>query len=62
MKFLISSVPYSVKSIDENKNYIKKQDEIAGKNNNNNNYDWNEIKYPYSEKIIDMVTENIYQI
>jgi phytoene dehydrogenase-like protein len=57
MKFLNSSVPYSVKSIDENKNYIKKQDEIAGKNNNNNNYDWNEIKYPYSEKIIDMVTE-----
>ena len=43
---------------------IKKQDEIVGKNNNNNNnnYDWNEIKHPYSEKIIDMVTENIYQI
>ena len=42
---------------------IKKQNEIVGKNNNNNNnYDWNEIKHPYSEKIIDMVTENIYQI
>jgi beta-carotene ketolase (CrtO type) len=57
MKFLISSVPYRVKSIDEVENYIKKQDEIVGKNNNNNNYDWNEIKHPYSEKIIDMVTE-----
>jgi beta-carotene ketolase (CrtO type) len=56
MKFLISSVPYSVKIFDENENYIKIQDRIQGKNNNKN-YDWNEIKHRYSDKIIDMVTE-----
>lgn len=56
MKFLISSVPYRIKGANKNENSTKKQDQIL-ENNNYNNYDWNEIKDEYSDRIIDMVSQ-----
>ena len=44
MKFLISSVPYRIRSSNKN-------------GNRDNNYNWDEMKYRYSDNIIDMVSE-----
>jgi phytoene dehydrogenase-like protein len=56
MKFLVSSVPYRIKSLNKDDHDTTKQNQTSG-NNSYNSYDWNEIKDDYSDSIIDMVSE-----